>query len=158
MSCQPEISETDIINLFGEPDDIFEYFDDNYNSKTYKYLENSSYTTINKYEIKGSRRGSRKVEKIIEKYSLELLTSQFNDDDEYLLLRSDFDDMIEDIKRVYISKQYLSLMSWLIQRAFLLTPQAYNSCSQTHRNKSILLKTLYEVNPSCLLQVFSKNA
>lgn len=46
-----KISETDIINLFGEPDDIFEYSDDNYNSKTYKYLENSSYTTINKYEI-----------------------------------------------------------------------------------------------------------
>ena len=113
---------------------------------------------LNKYEIKGSRRGSRKVEKIIEKYSLELLASQFSDEDEYLLLRSDFDEMIEDIKRVHISKQYLSLMSWLIQRAFLLTPQAYNSQSQTHRNKSILLKTLYEVNPSCLLQVFSKNA
>ena len=113
---------------------------------------------LNKYEIKGSRRGSRKVEKIIEKYSLELLASQFSDEDEYLLLRSDFDEMIEDIKRVHISKQYLSLMSWLVQRAFLLTPQAYNSHSQTHRNKSILLKTLYEVNPSCLLQVFSKNA
>lgn len=113
---------------------------------------------LNKYEVKGSRRGSRKVEKIIEKYSLELLASQFSDEDEYLLLRSDFDEMIEDIKKVHISKQYLSLMSWLIQRAFLLTPQAYNSHSQTHRNKSILLKTLYEVNPSCLLQVFSKNA
>lgn len=113
---------------------------------------------LNKYEIKGSRRGSRKVEKIIEKYSLELLASQFSNEDEYLLLRSDFDEMIEDIKRVHISKQYLSLMSWLVQRAFLLTPQAYNSHSQTHRNKSILLKTLYEVNPSCLLQVFSKNA
>ncbi len=113
---------------------------------------------LNTYEIKGSRRGSRKVEKIIEKYSLELLASQFSDEDEYLLLRSDFDEMIEDIKRVHMSKQYLSLMSWLVQRAFLLTPQAYNSHSQTHRNKSILLKTLYEVNPSCLLQVFSKNA
>lgn len=113
---------------------------------------------LNKYEVKGSRRGSRKVEKIIEKYSLELLASQFSEEDEYLLLRSDFDEMIEDIKRVHMSKQYLSLMSWLVQRAFLLTPQAYNSHSQTHRNKSILLKTLYEVNPSCLLQVFSKNA
>ena len=113
---------------------------------------------LNTYEVKGSRRGSRKVEKIIEKYSLELLASQLSDEDEYLLLRSDFDEMIEDIKRVHMSKQYLSLMSWLIQRAFLLTPQAYNSHSQTHRNKSILLKTLYEVNPSCLLQVFSKNA
>lgn len=113
---------------------------------------------LNTYEVKGSRRGSRKVEKIIEKYSLELLASQFSEEDEYLLLRSDFDEMIEDIKRVHMSKQYLSLMSWLIQRAFLLTPQAYNSHSQTHRNKSILLKTLYEVNPSCLLQVFSKNA
>lgn len=113
---------------------------------------------LNTYEVKGSRRGSRKVEKIIEKYSLELLASQLSDEDEYLLLRSDFDEMIEDIKRVHMSKQYLSLMSWLIQRAFLLTPQAYNSHSQTHRNKSILLKTLYEVNSSCLLQVFSKNA
>lgn len=113
---------------------------------------------LNTYEVKGSRRGSRKVEKIIEKYSLELLASQLSDEDEYLLLRSDFDEMIEDIKRVHMSKQYLSLMSWLVQRAFLLTPQAYNSHSQTHRNKSILLKTLYEVNPSCLLQVFSKNA
>ena len=112
---------------------------------------------LNKYEINGSRRGSRKVEKIIEKYSLELLSSQLKNEDEYLLLRNDFDEMIEDIKRVYISKQYLGLMSWLIQRAFLLTPQSYQSHSKTHKNKSILLKTLYDVNPSCLLKVFSKN-
>lgn len=112
---------------------------------------------LNKYEINGSRRGSRKVEKIIEKYSLELLSSQLKNEDEYLLLRNDFDEMIEDIKRVYISKQYLGLMSWLIQRAFLLTPQSYQSHSKTHKNKSILLKTLYDVNSSCLLKVFSKN-
>lgn len=112
---------------------------------------------LKKYQIKGSRRGSRKVERIIEKYSLELNASQLNNDDEYFLLRNDFDEMIEDIRNVYLSKEYLGLMSWLVQRAFRTTPQSYQSFSQTHKNKAILLKTLYEVNPTSLLEIFSKN-
>lgn len=110
------------------------------------------------YTIKGSKRSSRKVERIIEKYSLELNNSQLNNDDEYFLLRNDFDEMIEDIRKVYISKEYLGLMVWLIRRAFLLTPQAHQSFSQMHNNKSILLKTLYGVNAKALLEIFSRNA
>ena len=112
---------------------------------------------LKKYELKESRRTSRKVERIIEKYSLELLSSQLNNDDEYFLLRNDFDEMINDIRKIYISKEYLGLMSWLVTRAFLLTPQSYQSFSQTHRNKAILLKTLFEVNQKSLLEIFSKN-
>ena len=112
---------------------------------------------LQQYELKESRRTSRKVEKIIEKYSLELLNSQLNNDDEYFLLRNDFEEMIEDIRKIYISKEYLGLMNWLVTRAFRLTPQAYQSFSKTHKNKAILLKTLYEVNPTCLLKVFSKH-
>lgn len=113
---------------------------------------------LQEYELKESRRTSRRVEKIIEKYSLELLNSQLNNDDEYFLLRNDFEDMIEDIRKIYMSKEYLGLMSWLIVRAFRLTPQSYQSFAKTYKNKAILLKTLYDVNPQCFLQVFSKHA
>ncbi len=113
---------------------------------------------LQEYELKESRRTSRRVEKIIEKYSLELLNSQLNNDDEYFLLRNDFEDMIKDIRKIYMSKEYLGLMSWLIIRAFRLTPQAYQSFAKTYKNKAILLKTLYDVNPQCFLQVFSKHA
>ncbi len=112
---------------------------------------------LQEYELKESRRTSRRVEKIIEKYSLELLNSQLNNDDEYFLLRNDFEDMIKDIRKIYMSKEYLGLMSWLIIRAFRLTPQSYQSFAKTYKNKAILLKTLYDVNPQCLLQVFSKH-
>lgn len=113
---------------------------------------------LQEYELKESRRTSRRVEKIIEKYSLELLNSQLNNDDEYFLLRNDFEDMIKDIRKIYMSKEYLGLMSWLIIRAFRLTPQSYQSFAKTYKNKAILLKTLYDVNPQCFLQVLSKHA
>lgn len=113
---------------------------------------------LQKYQIKGSRRRSRKVERLIEKYAFELGASQLNNDDEYFLLRSDFEEMIEDIRSIYISKEYLGLMSWLVQRAFKSTPQSYQGFSQVHKNKALLLKTLYEVSPANLLGVFSKNA
>ena len=52
-------------------------------------------------------------------------------------------------------------MSWLVNRAFLITPQTIGkkdvSASTMRNNRSILLKTLYTVNPSSLLEVFSKN-
>ena len=44
-----------------------------------------------------------------------------SEDADYLLLRSDFEELIEDIKRVYISKEYAGLYSWLINRAFQIT-------------------------------------
>ena len=113
---------------------------------------------LKNYTLKESRRTSRKVEKLIEKYSLELFNAYVSDEDEYFVLRNDFDELIEDIRKIYISKEYLGLMSWLVTRAFMLTPQSYQSFSKTHKNRAILLKTLYSVNPKCLLEVFSKNA
>lgn len=114
-----------------------------------------------KFELKENRRKSRRVERLIEKYSLALLDSQMNNDDEYFLMRSDFDELIEEIRGIYISKEYRGLMSWLVNRAFLITPQIMKNdariTSTTRKNKAILLKTLYTVNSSNLLDVFSKN-
>jgi len=124
------------------------------------------------YPMEEHRRKSRKVEELIQKYSLDLYTKYqkpkdcgyMDDEDEedsYLLLRSDFDDLINDINQIYISKNYLGLMSWLINRAFLIGAGARRNTkeiqSTLNNNKSILLKTLYTINPDALLKCFAKN-
>ena len=52
-------------------------------------------------------------------------------------------------------------MSWLINRAFLVTPQIISnnakSASTMKKNRAILLKTLYTVNSANLLEVLGKN-
>lgn len=118
-----------------------------------------------KHELTEHTRKCKKVEELIQKYSLKLNifnTDTFDDSTEdYLLLREDFDELIEDIRSTYISKNYLGLMSWLINRAFCIGAGAkrnQNTIRTTiHKNKSILLKVLYVVNPDALLSCFSKN-
>lgn len=116
-----------------------------------------------KYELELNRRKSKRVEEIIEKYSLDLYNATISseNDDSYLLLRDDFEQMIEDIKSVYMSNTYLGLMSWLIDRAFCITPAIKQNKevmdSKTHKNKVLLLTTLYNINKENLLMCFSKN-
>ena len=146
------------------------------NLKLTKQRNNSSTLPMsyffNKYELETNRRQSKKVEELIEKYSLDLYNDFMEDNKEYtdygycddnsLLLRDDFDNLIEDIKRVYISKTYIGLMSWLIDRAFLITSNskmgAPHSNRKTNENKALLLKVLYNINSKNILQIFSKNA
>ena len=51
LKAGQEITETEIINLFGTPDDTYNYESDGYISNTYTYLEDSYYTTMNYYKI-----------------------------------------------------------------------------------------------------------
>lgn len=121
-----------------------------------------------KYELDENRIKCKKIEELIQKYSFKLFTSIQDvkkgeeNDNEYLLLRSDFDELIQDIRKIYISKNYLGLMSWLIDRSFMITPQVKRNDktikSKIRTNKSMLLKVLYEVNPNALLKCFSKNS
>ena len=106
-----------------------------------------------------TRRKCRKVEELIEKYSLELLPYNSNNQDYDLLIQDNFEQLIEDIKKVYISNNYLDLISWLIDRAFFITAQSHrrNNDAHTEKNKSLLLKTLYDINPKAVLKCFSKN-
>lgn len=121
---------------------------------------------FNKYELDISKKRSKKVEDLIEKYSLRVLSynvSNYIDNNEnyedYILLRSDFNQMIEDIRQTPITKNYLGLMSYLIDRAFMITPEMRENKDKVRlsKNRSLLLKTLYEVNPQQLLKCFSKN-
>lgn len=120
-----------------------------------------------KHELDENRVKCKKVEDLIEKFSLKLFDYNTTDnhsavkDDAYLLLRSDFEDLIKAIRTTYISENYTGLMSWLIDRAFLITPgvQKNNKTikSKIRTNRSLLLKTLYSINPQQFLKCFSKN-
>lgn len=108
----------------------------------------------------------KKVEELIEKYSADVFTFRVNNDENYqsaddqtFLLMDDFDKLIEDIQEIYISNNYLDLFSWLIDRAFLISPSLKYQANQsrTRKNRSLLLKTLYDVNPKAVIKCFCKN-
>lgn len=116
-----------------------------------------------KHTLDKDKKTCKKVEELITKYSFDLLQNQIDECrhdklSEYLLLRSDFDSLIRDIQKTYISSNYTGLISWLIDRAFIITPKMkYNSTtvkSKLSKNKPLLLKTLYEVNKKSFLQCF----
>ena len=120
-----------------------------------------------KFELKEDRRKCRKVEELIEKYSIDLFiyNIKYSFDDEYRHHREtieiDFEELLDDIKSIYISKNYLGLMSWLIDRAFCITSSIKQNKvllkNKTNKNKSLLIKILYDINSNNLLQCFSKN-
>lgn len=108
-----------------------------------------------------NRRKSKEVEKLIEKYSFTLFgynSSSTPETSEYLLLTDDFDEMIADIRKLYISGNYLGMMSWLINRAFGIGAGVKRNKdtmkSSLSKNRALLLKTLYVVSPEVFLQCF----
>ncbi len=111
-----------------------------------------------KHELTEHHRLSRRVEKLIEKYSLkQLLFVQDDDDDneDYYIFKNNFDQLIDDIHQIYISKNYLGLMSHLITRAFFKDKIAHAKLqTRLEKNRSVLLKALYNVNKRCFLQCF----
>lgn len=130
------------------------------------YKSSESTIPISEFFIKhkttnSERQKNRKVEELIEKYSLELYDNRINQNletEDYLLLKDDFEDMIIDIQKMYISKNYRSLYSWLLDRCFLITDAVkFNKQiikTSINKNKALLIKTLYTVNPKMFLECF----
>lgn len=117
------------------------------------------------YKMEHNFRTCKKVEELISRYSLQLYdknTDKTADGETYLLLKKDFTDLVAEISKIKISGNYIGLFSWLINRAFLITPNIKSTQKQLrttiNKNKSVLLKVLYHVNPSNLLLCFSKNS
>lgn len=116
-----------------------------YDLKINRIVDSSSTIPISyffkKFELEKDRKTCKAVEEIISKYSFDLYSIRKDTEDTYedhILLRSDFDKMIADIKKVYISKNYIGLMSWLIDRAFKISPDV--------TNKSDIIKTTIDKN------------
>lgn len=108
----------------------------------------------------------RKVEQLIQNYSLELYNyntdKKGQDRASYLLIRDDFESLMNDLKKIKLSDKYIGLMSWLIDRGFTMYDgvNEYNvrrSISLLNKNKSILMKVLYDLNKEMLLKCFSRN-
>ena len=121
------------------------------------------------FELKEDRRKSKKVEEFIQNYSRFLYNNNPNtdgendigDEDPYAMLELEFEKLLKDIKEIYIADDYRGLISTLIDRAFCITEgRKYNRekiKTTTDRNKSLLLKILYDINPEALLECFSEN-
>lgn len=116
-----------------------------------------------KHKLEKDRKQCKKVEDLIEKYSFDLF--KYNVDEEqseenYLLLRSDFENLIKDIQSTYISSTYTGLFSWLLDRAFVITDQTKRQSkslkSTTNANKAILMKVLFDVNSKSFLNCFKE--
>ena len=104
---------------------------------------------------------SKAIEKLIEKYSLDyknFIIGNCDDYSDWLLIRSDYEDLLEDIRRISMPDKYLGLMSWLINRCFMMTPNMSsnrkNIQSKLGKNRSLLLKVLYDLNPKIFLKCF----
>lgn len=114
------------------------------------------------YVLERDRKQCRKVEELMQKYSLDVYNEVTTDGENWLLLREDFEQLILDIRQVYFSKTYLGLMSWLVDRAFCISSAVKRNkavmSSTTSTNLSLLLKVLYCINSANLLKIFSKNA
>lgn len=125
-----------------------------------------NYKFFNNYKMSGSKRKSKKIELLIQRYSLRLYGYNTEDSehnvDDYLLLRDDFDKLISDIRQTYISNNYLGLMSWLISRALGIDEPYDELKGQAQsilcKNRSLLMKVLYTISPSQFLQIFDKDS
>ena len=140
-----------------------------YNIDIAKFRDNTptlpmSYFFIS-HPLEKDKKQCKKVEELISNYSLGLLESQIDDDpfdySHHLLLRSDFDELLSNITRTYISTNYAGLMSWLINRAFKITPKLAEQTTQikskTSKNKPLLLKILFQVSNKSFLSCFKSN-
>lgn len=119
---------------------------------------------FDKHELDINRKICKKVEELITKYSLDVYNYKTDKTDkkgDYLLLRSDFEQLINDLRQINISKNYLGLMSWLVDRAFMITPAMKQNKakikSNANKNKAVLMNVLYHVNKENLFKILSKN-
>ena len=119
-----------------------------------------------RHQSQSFRKMSRRIEELIGKYSLELyvervINNNFDDYSTYLLYKENFEQMVEEIRRTVIPTRYIGLFSWLIDRAFMITPPMIHNrkkmVTALNKNRPLLLKTLYIVNPEALLACFSQN-
>lgn len=110
------------------------------------------------------RKKSKKVEQLIEDYSLEVYKVNSSDDStstDYLLLRSDYEDLLDALRQITLSRNYIGLMSWLINRAIIITPNIQSNKgkidTKLSKNRPLLLKILYDLSPNNFKKCF-KNA
>lgn len=119
------------------------------------------------HENEETQKRSKKIEELIEKYSLKVNQYQTDkkknkdvDEDDWILLRADYEDLLNDIRHTTLPNKYIGLMSWLINRCFAITPGVARNKdkiqTKLNKNRSLLMKVLYDLNPKIFLECFKK--
>jgi len=113
------------------------------------------------YKLDMDRRKSKKVEDLIAKYSLMSFYRDKETEEDYILFTEEYENFLNELKTIYISNSYIGLTSWLIDRAFCITTAQKQNVETinnlTSKNKSLLLKVLYDINSQNVIKCFSKN-
>lgn len=134
-----------------------------YNLKLDQFKTNKStlpmeYFIIN-YPLEFDKRICKRTEKMLCEFSLQNYQNM-KDDDNYLLLQSDFQKLVETLQSSSISKNYKGFMFWLLNRTFSISPmlksKQYKIKSTIKKNRSLIIKILYSVNPKLFLECFTK--
>ena len=103
------------------------------------------------------KRICKRTEKMLCEYSLQNYQSETEYDD-YILLRADFDKLIESIRLSSISKNYKGFVFWILDRIFSITGRVkanqYKIKKIIKKNRSLMIKTLYDVNKNVFLDCF----
>ena len=117
-----------------------------------------------KYENIYSWRKSKKIEQLIQDFSIDLYRYNVWEDedlDKYILLKDDYDRLIKEIRKLNKSKNNIGLFSWLINRAFLIGAGVRSKkeklLATTNKNRALLLKVLYDIDKRSFLQCFCNN-
>ena len=135
-----------------------------YNLKLDQFRSNQSTIPI-KYFIVNQpldidKRICKRTEKLITDFSMKNYQSGIESED-FLLLKTDFYQLIESIRTSSISKNYKGFMFWLLNRTFSVSPRLkanqYNIRSTIKKNRSIMIKTLYCVNKKVFMECFTEN-
>ena len=106
-----------------------------------------------------SRKTNKRAENFIGKYGIDL-KEQLTDENaiDLVLSEMEFEELLSDLRRLYVSKEYQDLMLWLLRRG-LSGNEGYHeektNCL-TKKNRPILLKTLYNLNKDIFLSCFKK--
>lgn len=116
---------------------------------------------FNKFDLNLDRRNCKKVESVLCDYSLQHYQENQIEDVDYLLLRNDFDSLIQTLSSMAISKNYQGFISWMLDRIFVISPPVksnqYKIKSTIKKNRSLMIKILYQLNSKCFLNCFKND-
>ena len=124
-----------------------------YNLKMDRYRSSSPTLPMSEFfvpvgAIKQNIRRSYKVEEFIEQFGIRVRefyidADKIQSDSQWLLLHYDFDRFIQNVRQLYISRNYQHLMGWLLNRGLQITNamkgQSRANQSKLRKNRPILI-------------------
>ena len=117
---------------------------------------------VNEYPTPRLEATSKKVIKILNKLNFNVYENYKSvnvyetDYENLIILESDFEDCVKDLKKLKLGTKYKALISWLVSTTFKASECDIKGIKQLNKNKCLLLRVLYEISPETVINVFKK--